>query len=155
NALNTGVFFICVLNSVLLFTNMTVPEPDLLYLYKKTIQYKSIQEGLSMINKPKVTPVFYVSLSIAFVLILWGAIFPANVETVLGYINDFISNKFGWVYMLAMTAFVIFAAFLVISPYGKIRLGKQNEKPQYNYFTWFSFLFTAGMGVGLVFYGVT
>src|SRR5699024_11356856 len=58
-------------------------------------------------------------------------------------------------YMLAMTAFVIFAAFLVISPYGKIRLGKQNEKPQYNYFTWFSFLFTAGMGVGLVFYGVT
>ncbi|HIW12761.1 MAG TPA: BCCT family transporter [Candidatus Salinicoccus stercoripullorum] len=108
-----------------------------------------------MINKPKVTPVFYVSLSIAFVFILWGAIFPANVETVLGYINDFISNKFGWVYMLAMTAFVIFAAFLVISPYGKIRLGKQNEKPQYNYFTWFSFLFTAGMGVGLVFYGVT
>src|SRR5690625_4003975 len=134
---------------------MTVPEPDLLYLYKKTIQYKSIQAGLSMINKPKVTPVFYVSLAIAFVFILCEAIFPANVETVLGYINDFISNKFGWVYMLAMTAFVIFAAFLVISPYGKIRLGKQNEKPQYNYFTWFSFLFTAGMGVGLVFYGVT
>lgn len=108
-----------------------------------------------MINRSKVTPVFYVSLSIAFVFILWGAIFPENLGTVLGYINDFISNKFGWVYMLAMTGFVIFAAFLVISPYGKIRLGKQNEKAQYSYFTWFSFLFTAGMGVGLVFYGVT
>src|SRR5699024_12502593 len=78
-----------------------------------------------------------------------------NVDTVLGFINGVISNNFGWVYMLAMTAFVLFALFLVISPYGKIRLGKQNEKPQYKYFTWFSFLFTAGMGVGLVFFGVT
>ncbi|WP_411843034.1 BCCT family transporter [Salinicoccus sp. HZC-1] len=108
-----------------------------------------------MNTKSKVTPVFYISLSIAFVFILWGAFFPTNVETVLGYINNFISNTFGWVYMLAMTGFVIFALFLVISPYGKIRLGKQNEKAQYSYFTWFSFLFTAGMGVGLVFYGVT
>ena len=56
--------------------------------------------------------------------------------------------------MLGMTAFVIFAIYLVFSPYGKIRLGRQDEKPQYSYFTWFSFLFTAGMGVGLVFYGV-
>src|SRR5699024_6535728 len=108
-----------------------------------------------MINKPKVTPVFYVSLSIAFVFIVWGAFFPANVGTVLGYINDFISNKFGWVYMLAMTAFVILAAILGISPYCNIRLGRPNEKAQCSYFTWFSFLFTAGMGVGLVFYGVT
>src|SRR5690625_514048 len=100
-------------------------------LFRKNTQYKSIQEGLSMINKPKVTPVFYVSLSIAFVFILWGAFFPANVGTVLGYINDFISNKFGWVYMLAMTAFVIFAAFLVISPYGIIILCIQNEYLQY------------------------
>ena len=105
-------------------------------------------------RRSSVTPVFYISLAIAFVFILWGAIFPANVESVLGTINDFISNKFGWVYLLAMTGFVVFALYLIISPYGKIRLGKQDEKPQYSYFTWFSFLFTAGMGVGLVFYGV-
>ena len=108
-----------------------------------------------MKNKSQVTPVFYISLAIAIVFILWGVIAPGNVETVLGFINGFISNSFGWVYMLAMTGFVLFALFLVFSPYGKIRLGKQNEKPQYKYFTWFSFLFTAGMGVGLVFYGVT
>lgn len=108
-----------------------------------------------MKNKSQVTPVFYIALAIAFVFILWGAILPENVETVLGVVNDFISNTFGWVYMLAMTAFVIFAIILVFSPYGNIKLGKQNEKPQYKYFTWFSFLFTAGMGVGLVFYGVT
>lgn len=108
-----------------------------------------------MNSKSKVTSVFYISVAIAFVFILWGAILPSNVETVLGYVNDFISNSFGWVYMIAMTGFVLFALYLVVSPYGKIRLGKQNEKPQYKYFTWFSFLFTAGMGVGLVFFGVT
>jgi len=100
------------------------------------------------------TPVFYVSIIAAGIFILWGAFFPGNVESVLSVVNDFISNKLGWVYMLAMTAFVVFAIYLIFSPYGKIRLGRQDEKPQYSYFTWFSFLFTAGMGVGLVFYGV-
>ena len=99
-------------------------------------------------------PVFYVSIIAAGIFILWGAFFPGNVESVLSIVNDFISNKLGWVYMLAMTAFVVFAIYLIFSPYGKIRLGRQDEKPQYSYFTWFSFLFTAGMGVGLVFYGV-
>lgn len=105
-------------------------------------------------KKSVLTPVFYVSVSLAAVFILWGAFFPENVGSVLGVINNFISNQLGWVYMLGMTAFVIFAIYLVFSPYGKIRLGRQDEKPQYSYFTWFSFLFTAGMGVGLVFYGV-
>src|SRR5699024_11039729 len=91
------------------------------------------------------TPVFYVSLIAAGIFILWGAFFPGNVESVLSIVNDFISNKLGWVYMLAMTAFVVFAIYLIFSPYGKIRLGRQDEKPQYSYFTWFSFLFTAGM----------
>lgn len=108
-----------------------------------------------MNSRSRVTSVFYISLAIAFVFILWGVFFPGNLEMILGYVNDFISNTFGWVYMLAMTGFVLFALFLIISPYGKIRLGRQDEKPQYKAFTWFSFLFTAGMGVGLVFFGVT
>lgn len=103
----------------------------------------------------KVTTVFWISLALAIVFILWGAFFPGNVETVLGAIDGFISNSFGWIYMLSMTVFVLFAIFMVFSPYGKIKLGKPDEKPQFSYFTWFAFLFTAGMGVGLVFYGVT
>ncbi len=47
------------------------------------------------------------------------------------------------------------ALFLIFGPYAKIKLGKPDDKPEYSYFTWFAFLFTAGMGVGLVFYGVT
>ncbi|MBP1968243.1 glycine betaine transporter [Virgibacillus natechei] len=57
--------------------------------------------------------------------------------------------------MLVTTGFVLLALFLIFGPYGKIKLGKPDDKPEYSYFTWFAFLFTAGMGVGLVFYGVT
>ncbi|SFL57243.1 glycine betaine uptake BCCT transporter [Salibacterium qingdaonense] len=102
----------------------------------------------------KLTPVFYISFFIAFVFILWGAIAPDNVNEVLGSMQSFISKQFGWFYLLSATAFVIFAIYLIFSPFGKIKLGKPDEKPEYGYFTWFAFLFTAGMGIGLVFWGV-
>src|SRR5699024_7157286 len=103
----------------------------------------------------KITAVFWVSLALVSVFIIWGAFFPSNVEYVLGLVDGFISESFGWFYLLSTTAFVLFALFLIFGPYGKIRLGKPDDKPEYSYFTWFAFLFTAGMGVGLVFYGVT
>ncbi|WP_371836658.1 BCCT family transporter [Alkalicoccobacillus plakortidis] len=81
--------------------------------------------------------------------------FPTNVENVLGAVDSLISTNFGWLYIIATTAFVLLAIFLIFGPYGKIRLGKPDERPEYSYFTWFAFLFTAGMGVGLVFFGVT
>ncbi|WP_240375044.1 glycine betaine uptake BCCT transporter [Bacillus piscicola] len=102
----------------------------------------------------KLTPVFYISFSIALLFIIWGAVAPKNTEKVLGSIQSFISENLGWFYLLSATAFVIFAIYLVFSPYGKIKLGKPDEKPEYSYFTWFAFLFTAGMGIGLVFWGV-
>ncbi|MFD2831240.1 BCCT family transporter [Corticicoccus populi] len=102
-----------------------------------------------------VTIVFWIAIAIAALFILWGVFLPENVESVLGVIDGFISTNFGWFYMLSMTGFVLFAIFMVFSPFGKVKLGKPDEKPQYSYFTWFSFLFTAGMGVGLVFFGVT
>ncbi|GAE28021.1 glycine betaine transporter OpuD [Halalkalibacter wakoensis JCM 9140] len=102
----------------------------------------------------KVTPVFTISVSIAVAFILWGIFAPANLETVTTAIQSFITNELGWFYLLAATAFLIFCLYLIFSPYGKIKLGKPDDKPEYTYLTWFSFLFTAGMGIGLVFWGV-
>src|SRR5699024_11730050 len=65
------------------------------------------------------------------------------------------SDKFGWFYLFVTTGFVLLSLFLVLSPLGNIKLGSPDDEPDYSYFTWFAFLFTAGMGVGLVFYGVT
>ncbi|XGA32994.1 BCCT family transporter [Virgibacillus sp. CBA3643] len=94
-------------------------------------------------------------MALISVFIIWGAFFPWNVEDVLSVIDGFISGTFGWFYLLVTTGFVLLALFLVFGPYGKIKLGKPDDEPEYSYFTWFAFLFTAGMGVGLVFYGVT
>ncbi|MFC0558768.1 glycine betaine uptake BCCT transporter [Halalkalibacter alkalisediminis] len=102
----------------------------------------------------KVTSVFTISVAIAVAFILWGLIAPANLETVTNSIQSFITNELGWFYLLAATGFLIFCLYLIISPYGKIKLGKPEDEPEYTYLTWFSFLFTAGMGIGLVFWGV-
>ncbi|WP_017727131.1 glycine betaine uptake BCCT transporter [Halalkalibacterium ligniniphilum] len=102
----------------------------------------------------KLTPVFIISVIIAFAFILWGILAPQNLENVTSTVNTFITNELGWFYLLSATGFLLFAIYLIFSPYGKIRLGKPDEKPEYSYFTWFSFLFTAGMGIGLVFWGV-
>ncbi|MFC0470584.1 BCCT family transporter [Halalkalibacter kiskunsagensis] len=102
----------------------------------------------------KVTPVFTISVVIAVAFIIWGVVAPTNLETVTTTIQSFITNELGWFYLLAATGFLIFCLYLIFSPYGKIKLGKPDDKPEYNYLTWFAFLFTAGMGIGLVFWGV-
>ncbi|MCE7794759.1 BCCT family transporter [Salipaludibacillus sp. CUR1] len=102
----------------------------------------------------KLTPVFTISFFIALAFIIWGFFAPENLEFITGSIQGFITDQFGWFYLLAATGFVAFAIFLIFSPYGRIKLGKDDEEPEYNYLTWFSFLFTAGMGIGLVFWGV-
>src|SRR5699024_10632053 len=64
-----------------------------------------------------------------------------------------IANGFGWYYMLLMSALAIIAITLAFSKYGKIRLGKDHERPDFSTITWIGMLFSAGMGIGLVFYG--
>ncbi|WZY01035.1 BCCT family transporter [Bacillus sp. FSL W7-1360] len=101
----------------------------------------------------QITTVFYVSLSIAIAFILWGAIAPTNMKDITETIQKMITSELGWFYLLSATFYVGVGIYLIFSPYGKIKLGKPDEEPEYNYLTWFAFLFTAGMGIGLVFWG--
>ena len=77
-----------------------------------------------------------------------------DLQSVTSSLNSFILNKFGWFYSLLMTTMIILVAYLAFSKYGSIRLGKDGEKPKYNYPSWLSMLFGAGMGIGLLFYGI-
>lgn len=101
----------------------------------------------------KVTPVFWISLAISAVFVLWGTISPSNLQAVSGEIQGFLTDKFGWFYLLTVSIFLIFSIYLVVSPYGKLKLGQPNDKPEYKTITWFAMLFSAGMGIGLVFWG--
>lgn len=102
----------------------------------------------------KATIVFTISVIIAVLFILWGAFAPDNLAAVTGTIQGFLQTKFAWFYLISASVFLIFAIYLIFSPYGKIRLGKDDERPEYSTISWFAMLFSAGMGIGLVFWGV-
>ncbi len=102
----------------------------------------------------KATSVFWITLSITFIISLWGALSPVGFENITNTVMNYISVRFGWYYLLLVTFFVVFCIFLIFSPYGKIKLGKPRDKPEFSYPTWIAMLFSAGMGIGLVFYGV-
>lgn len=101
----------------------------------------------------KLTIVFWVALAILLVFVVFGVAIPETFEAQSGALRGMISDNLGWYYLLAVTGFVVVCAFIIVSPYGKIKLGKPDDKPDYNYLTWFAMLFSAGMGIGLVFWG--
>ncbi|RLL45191.1 BCCT family transporter [Oceanobacillus piezotolerans] len=108
--------------------------------------------------KNKVTKVFYISVIIVLLFIIWGIIpdetLPnGNLNDVTTVIQGFIVDHFGWFYLISATGFLVFAIYLIFSKYGKIKLGRPNDKPEFSYLTWFAMLFSAGMGIGLVFWG--
>ncbi len=87
---------------------------------------------------------------LALVFLLPGDEFRAFFEGV----RNWISGTFGWLYVAAMTGFLVFAIWLAIGKYGRIKLGADDEKPEFNRLTWFAMLFSAGMGIGLLFWSV-
>ncbi|SEP92598.1 glycine betaine transporter [Virgibacillus subterraneus] len=102
----------------------------------------------------QVTSVFWITLAITLGMSFLGVLAPEGFENFSKTIMNYISVNFGWYYLLIVTLFVLFCLYLIFSPFGKIRLGKPGEKPEFSYPTWLAMLFSAGMGIGLVFYGV-
>jgi len=94
--------------------------------------------------------------SIIFISIisLVSILFPSLAENLLNVIKNFIFVNLNWVYVWAVTIFVIFLAYLMFSRYGTIRLGSNDSRPEFSFFSWISMLFAAGMGIGLMYFGV-
>ncbi len=98
--------------------------------------------------------VFVVSLLIVFALIVVGALFPESLDRWTAVMHSAIIRNCGWGYLLSAFLFLVFSVFMAFSKYGNIKLGQDHEKPRFSYFGWFSMLFAAGMGIGLIFWGV-
>jgi glycine betaine transporter len=99
------------------------------------------------------TTVFYVSLAIVAGLVLMGIAMPATLEQVTSSAQAVITDTFGWYYLLLVTLLVGVCTYLLVSPVGRIKLGKPEDKPEFSRPTWLAMLFSAGIGVGLLFYG--
>ncbi|MFC4461235.1 BCCT family transporter [Pseudonocardia nematodicida] len=80
---------------------------------------------------------------------------PGSLGDVAGAVNSFITETFGWLYIFSATAFLVFVIVLMVSRYGAVKLGPSDSTPEYGTISWFAMLFTAGMGIGLVFYAVS
>jgi len=93
-------------------------------------------------------------LIITAVIAVWSIFFKDSFTSLSDKIFSILTVDFGWSYLVSMTAFVGFCTFIAFSKYGKIKLGPDDSKPEYNTISWFAMLFGAGMGVGLVFWGV-
>ena len=107
------------------------------------------------IGRGFITPrVFWPSLIITAVLTIAAIALPDVTGSVLTTAQEWIVSALGWWYMLVVAIFIVFALYFGLSKYGGIRLGRDNEEPEFGLIPWFSMLFAAGMGVGLVFYGV-
>jgi choline/glycine/proline betaine transport protein len=104
----------------------------------------------SQINKP----VFFGSALLILAFVLFGAMTPNVAGDVFGEIQSWIVSRFGWFYLLAVAIFLIFSIGLAVSSYGSIKLGPDHSEPDYSYKSWFAMLFSAGMGIGLLFFGV-
>ncbi|GGB83403.1 BCCT family transporter [Dyadobacter sediminis] len=93
-------------------------------------------------------------LSFIIGICLLSVLFPNPTETVLNRVKEFIFVNLNWVYVWSVTIFVIFLIYLMFSKYGDIKLGANDSIPEYSFFSWISMLFAAGMGIGLMYFGV-
>ncbi|MFC2947193.1 BCCT family transporter [Virgibacillus sediminis] len=99
-------------------------------------------------------PVFYVSSIIVLLLVLIGTFMPEQFGAVASQLFDFTTVNFGWFYLLAVFAIIIFLFGISITKYGKMKLGPHDSHPEFPFFTWIGMLFSAGFGISLVFWGV-
>ncbi|MXG90655.1 BCCT family transporter [Nocardioides flavescens] len=98
--------------------------------------------------------VFWGSAALIAVFVVWGLVGPASLGSVMATSLNWVIGNFGWAFVLIAFAALVFCLFLVVSPYGGLRLGPDDSRPQFSTFSWVSMMFAAGLGAGLLFYGV-
>ncbi|NLU67917.1 BCCT family transporter [Streptomyces sp. HNM0574] len=99
--------------------------------------------------------VFGVAAAATLAFVLWGALATDSLESASSAMLSGVMKNGGWAFVLAASGFVVFALWLAFSRYGKITLGKEGEKPEFRTVSWIAMMFSAGMGIGLMFYGVS
>ena len=94
------------------------------------------------------------SLTIIIAISLFCGFFSTEAEEFFNQVKAVIFKNLGWLYVLIVTVFVLFLIGIAISKFGKIKLGADDTKPEYSFFSWVAMLFAAGMGIGLMYFGV-
>lgn len=99
-------------------------------------------------------PVFLISSLTILVFIAGALTFQQGATEVFGAVRLWLTTRFDWVFMLSVNLVLLFCLFVIVSPLGRIRLGGSEARPAYSNLSWFAMLFAAGIGIGLMFFGV-
>lgn len=95
-----------------------------------------------------------ISAGLILAVVLWGLLAPASLGAFFNEALGSITHNFGWFYLWVVLALVVLAMLLAFSRYGDLKLGAEDDEPEFSIGAWFAMLFAAGMGIGLVFWGV-
>ena len=98
-------------------------------------------------------PVFIASALLIVGFIVFGSLFGELAGEVFSQLQSFITHRFRWLFIILMNVAVVFSLYIALSRYGDIRLGHQTEHPEYSLLSWFGMLFSAGIGIGLLYWG--
>ncbi|MEZ5657279.1 MAG: BCCT family transporter [Burkholderiaceae bacterium] len=119
------------------------------------IDYEVGQDNIQVIGLDIHNPVFIISALLIVLFVVLTSVFQAGANEFFGWLRPTVTSTFDWLLVIACNLFVLFCLFLIVSPYGRIRLGGRDARPDFSYTGWFAMLFAAGMGIGLMFFGVS
>lgn len=100
-------------------------------------------------------PVFFTSAITIIIIITLTLMYKEGAEQYFTSIQDYVAKKSGWFFVLSANIFLVFMIYLAFSKYGQLRIGGQNAKPEFKTISWFAMLFSAGMGIGLLFWSIS
>ncbi len=99
-------------------------------------------------------PVYFSSVALIFILVFFSALWPNEAQGTFKVVQLWLELKVGWLYIASVAIFLLFILFIMVSRFGDIKLGPDHAEPDYSYKSWIAMLFSAGMGIGLMFFGV-
>ena len=137
--------------------NQGIPEPDGevdIIDTEYDIGQDNIEGNLGPFGFDIHNPVFLISGLSVVVFVIYALLAPTQAADFFGWLRPTLTSTFDWFFLSAANIFVLFCLVLIFLPVGKVRLGGADAKPDYSYLGWFAMLFAAGMGIGLMFFGV-
>jgi BCCT family betaine/carnitine transporter len=137
--------------------NQGIPEPE---GHSHTIEtdyevgQNNIENSVGPFGFDIHNPVFLISGVSIVAFVFYALALPQQAADFFGWLRPTLTSNFDWFFLGAANLFVLFCLFLIVSPLGRVRLGGSEATPDYSYIGWFAMLFAAGMGIGLMFFGV-
>lgn len=119
-----------------------------------SIKFKREDQSTKFLGLVVNKTVFLATIAVIIASVAFTLIFEAEAEYYFNIAQDYVSTHGGWIYTLAVNLFIVFCIYVALSKFGNIRIGGKDAKPDFNLWSWFAMLFSAGIGNGLVLFSI-